>query len=316
MRDRIIFVISGLIVACALTARAGAQPQQTVHENTTVVDPKVLISLCLGSGNITIRGWDRNEVRVRPADSMRIGLQVSTENDSVTRRNVQLLNSKTGGKCIESGDIELDVPHEAGIDLQSGSAGIKVSAIATLKITNQDGSIEVEQTSQSIDINSIASHISIRNSSGSIKLQSSGGSIQVQHVKPNNAGEACEATSLGGDITLDGVNHTIVEASTMNGVMSFIGPLVWAGRYHFQTMLGDIKLFLPPDSSFRISATLPRGTSIACDFPLQTASTPVTSARILGKAAGSMSYLSAAHGTADIFINLATFSGHIYLQKK
>lgn len=316
MRDRTLLVIGGLIICCVVTVQVGAQPQRAVPENTAVVDPRVLIKLCVDSGSITVRGWDRNEVRTRPTDGIHLAIQGSTENDLTAQRNLLLLNSKTGGNCIESGDIELDVPHEAGIDLRSGSARVKVSGIATLKIINQDGSIDIEQASQSIDINSIASHISVRDSRGSIKLRSASGSIQVQHVNRNAAGEVCEVTSLRGDITLDGVDHKIVEASTMNGALNFSGPLVWAGRYHFQTILGDIKLSLPPDSSFRIGATLARGTSISSDFALQSASTPVTSTKILGKSERNLRYLYAAHGTADIFITIATFSGHIYFTKK
>lgn len=317
MRDRTILIVSGLIVSCAVAVRVTAQPQRVVPESATVVDPKVRIAVCVGSGSITIRGGDRNEIRTRSTDGVQVALQDGEENDSFLQRNVLLLNSKTGGKCIESGDIELDVPREAGVDLQSGSARVKISAIATLKITNQDGSIEVEQASQSIDINSIASHISVRDSRGSIKLHSSSGSIEVEHVKRNEAGEVCEATSLGGDITLDGIDHTSVEASTVNGLLSFSGPLVWAGRYHFRTVLGDIKLFLPPNSSFRIGATLPRNANISSDFMLQTTSPPLsTSAKILGKSAPNMRYFYAAAGTADIFITIATFSGHIYFKKK
>ncbi len=48
-----------------------AQPGQKV-ERTMVVDPHAVITLCVASGALTVRGWDKQEVRVRSLDADQI----------------------------------------------------------------------------------------------------------------------------------------------------------------------------------------------------------------------------------------------------
>ena len=317
MRYRTILIIL-LMISPALIVRAAAQqnPINRQVERTIVVEPDVRVSLCLGSGSITVRGWDRNEVRIRTSDTTRIDFQRRGTDNPGWSRELALVNPITGSKCVAFGDIELDVPREAGIDLQADNARVQAAGMARVKITNRGGSIEVEQVSHTIDINTIGGHISIRNSRGSITLRSASGPIEVRDVKPNLAGESFQATAVGGEITLERVGHTLVKASSVNGALNFAGPLVWAGRYNFQTVLGNVKLSLPPDASFRVSATLSRDIKISSDFALQSSSIPLGSANILDKRGSNMMHLDAAHGTADIQITLASFSGHIYLLKK
>ncbi|HKR61312.1 MAG TPA: hypothetical protein VJS64_16445, partial [Pyrinomonadaceae bacterium] len=75
-------LISLLFVAVAivLAGSAGARPLpgddegDEKVERSIAVDPTVAVSLCMASGNIIVRGWDRNEVRARSVDDVKIEL--------------------------------------------------------------------------------------------------------------------------------------------------------------------------------------------------------------------------------------------------
>jgi len=310
-----IFITAFLIlhVLCVLTAAQKAAPR--LLERTIEVESNVTLSVCVGSGSITVRGWDRDEIRILANQPNQIDIRpIGTKKIGVASK-VALENPITESKCIEFGDIELDVPHKATIDLRAYNARVQVVGIGSLNIVNHDGPIDIEQVSQRINVDTIAGQVSIRRSRGTIAVRSGSGSVEITDVKPNEAGEVCQASAVGGDITLDRIGHSLVKASSVNGSLNFGGPLVWAGRYNFQTILGNIRISLPSDSSFRVSATLPKDIKISSDFALESLSVPLASARILEKSASNMLHLDAAHGTADVMLTLASFSGRVYLLK-
>ena len=323
MRYRTVLIIPFLIISWAIAvARTGKptrkQSDQRV-ERTTAADPKVVLSVCLGYGSITVHGWDRNQVRARSSDGLRIDFQRPAGSNTDPPREIALVtdngSSRIGSRCLPFGDIELDIPREASVNLQAAHAEINASGVAKLSITTQDGSIVVERVTRSVDINTIGGGISIRNSKGSIKLHSVGGSIEAQDLSPSVAGDACEAGTVGGDITLNQIGHRQVKVSAVNGTLSFSGPLARGGRYSFQTISGDLSLFLPADSSFRLNATL-RNEEISSDFTLKSASATAEQADILKRRGYNLKHIDAIYGTGDALINLSSFNGSIQLRKK
>ena len=51
-------------------------------ERAINVDSAVAVSLCVASGNISVHGWDRSEVRVRSADAVKIELAHAPQSPS------------------------------------------------------------------------------------------------------------------------------------------------------------------------------------------------------------------------------------------
>ncbi len=131
-------------------------------ERSVAVDAAVAVSLCVASGNITIRGWDRNEVRARSADAVKIELEhapQSTPGASITKLEVAVFNKdeaeKPAGKCQAFSDIELNVPRGATVLVQTRDGDISIAEVAVAYAGTQNGDIEVQKVSRSIEMGSL-----------------------------------------------------------------------------------------------------------------------------------------------------------------
>jgi hypothetical protein len=325
MRYRTLLVIPVLVISCAAAvARAGKhthEPHDQRVERTTAANPDVALSVCLGSGSLSIQSWDRNQVRVRSSDGLQIELRrpLGAGNSEPAKELAVVIGdtrSKPGSPCLPFGDIELDVPREANLQLQTRDAEVSVSGVARVKVRTQGGTVNVQRVTSVVDVSSIGGNISVQNSKAAIKLHSVGGTIDAHSVAPSAAGDICEAGTVGGDITLAEISHGQVKVSTVNGDVSFSSSLAHGGRYNFQAIGGHLSLSLPADSSFRLNASLGRGGKVDSDFPLRSSSLAVEQSDPLKRHGSNPQHIDAVYGTGDALINVSSFGGSIRLRKK
>ena len=96
--------------------------------------PQVVVSACVLSGDLTVRGWDRNEVRARISDGVQIELARVDQTKSSTPTELKPIakgrRPGTGSGCLPLGDIELDVPRGANLKLQTSNGEISVTEVA------------------------------------------------------------------------------------------------------------------------------------------------------------------------------------------
>jgi DUF4097 and DUF4098 domain-containing protein YvlB len=324
MRYRTLLLIPVLLISGAVAvARPGKHkraPRDQQVERTSAATPDVVLSVCLGSGSLSVQAWDRNQVRVSSSDGLPIELRRPTgaSNSGPARELTVVIGnmlSKSGSKCLPFGDIQIDVPREANLQLQTRDANVSVSGGAGVYVVTQGGSVNVQRVTRLVAVSSIGGNISVQDSKASIKLHSVGGSIDVHGVAPNAAGDVCEAGTIGADITLAQISHGQVIVSTVSGDVSFSSSLTHGGRYSFQTIQGDVSLSLPADSSFRLNANLGSGGDVNSDFPLRSSSSVEQSDPSSRRGSG-FHHLEAVYGTGDALINLSSFGGAVRLRKK
>src|SRR5215831_12744864 len=129
IRPSVVAVLVLLVIAWQ-TPVQGSKPDRRRNyqqvERTMAAAPRVMVSVCVVSGDLTVRGWDRNEVRARATDGTQIELSRSDQMKSQAATELRVTrsgNRRTGPNpsCIQSGDLELDVPRGAGIKLETSS---------------------------------------------------------------------------------------------------------------------------------------------------------------------------------------------------
>jgi DUF4097 and DUF4098 domain-containing protein YvlB len=280
-------------------------------ERTVAADPRVTVSACVVSGNITVHSWDRNEVRARISDGVQIDLtrtdQGKTQTATELTLTVQKRRSTRGSSCLPLGDVELTVPRGAGVKLQTSSGEITATEVAGVTATSQSGTITLEKVRGEANLNTIGGEISVRNSTGTFKLHTVGGSVDARDLGPANAGDSLEAGSVGGDVTLDRIQHQRLKLNTVGGEVTFAGPLSRGGRYSFQTISGRLRLLLPANSSFRLKGTLGAGGELNSDFNIKAERASNYSP---------MRSVDAIVGNGDASINVSVFSGSIQIRKQ
>ena len=282
MIDKLLAVAAAIGIVLSLAGSAPAhedknesQPGQKV-ERTMPVDAHATITLCVSSGSLTVRGWDKAEVHVRSVDADQLEFRrVDKPKDPSTpamRVDVMLLDktSRANPKldCQAIADVEMDVPAGATVQVQTRDGDIKIAGVAAVYAGSQNGDITIERAVKLVEAGSVGGSIFLRDSSGRVNLSSAGGGVEVTNVRGATADDTFEVGTVSGDIQLERIASPKVMAKTVSGTMKLSGALVKSGYYIFTNMTGDVVLALPHDASFRLNAKVSEKKDIVSEFPL------------------------------------------------
>jgi len=287
-------------------------------ERTMAANARVLVSVCVVSGDLTVRGWDRNEVRVRATDGAKIDL---VRNDQMkSQAATELRVTGKGGRrtapdsdCIQSADIELDVPRAAGIKLETSSGDIRVTDVARVDGGSQSGSMTVSKLLGELSLNTISGEISVRDSGGSFKLHTVSGRVDAHNLVPTGLGGSFAASTVSGEVILDHVQIPTVKVNTVSGDMNFTGPLSGAARYNLQSISGRIRLSFPGVASFRLSASLGKAVKFSSDFNLNYSQNQNT-AEVWNR--GGFRRIEATNRSGAAVINVSLLEGSLQITKR
>jgi DUF4097 and DUF4098 domain-containing protein YvlB len=246
------------------------------------VSSEPTVTLCVASGTLRVRGWDKNELRVRSSHAGQIELRrldkPKETGSPAWRVDVMVLDasSKINAKvdCQALADVDMDLPAGATVQVQTRDGDITIVGVAAAYAGSQNGNITIERATKIVEAGSVGGSISLRDSSGRVNLSSAGGVVVVANVKPSSDEDMFEVGTVSGDIQLDRVSNPKVMAKTVNGNVTMTGPLARSGYYAFTNMTGDVVLALPHDSSFRLNAKVSEKRDIVSDFALKYIETP------------------------------------------
>ena len=252
------------------------QPGQKV-ERALPVNSQAVITLCVASGTLIVRGSDKQEVRVRSADAEEIGFRridkPKDPNVPATRVDVMVLDKQSRANpkmdCLAIADVQMEVPATATVQVQTRDGDINIAGVAAVYAGSQNGDITIERATRLVEAGSVGGSIFLRDSSGRVNLSSAGGGVQAVSVRGADADDTFEVGTVSGDILLDKISNPKVMAKTVNGALTMSGALVKSGYYAFTNMTGDVLLALPPDASFRLNAKVSEKRDIVSDFVLK-----------------------------------------------
>jgi DUF4097 and DUF4098 domain-containing protein YvlB len=251
----LLFTLAGALLA-------GMPQQQQFDTDTTVsVSAGTRLSLENVGGEVTIRAWDRNQVRIQATHSSRtrVGIRVS---ESVLRLTPQ--GSRGMGAMGGMVDYVLTVP--AAMDIQLGGMFADVS---------------IEGTRGSVSVNTVEGNISVKGGAGTLELATVNGKITVEganarlnvravseDIELTNVQGEIQAETVSGDVTLTRIDGRRVEAQTVSGDVRFDGTLRPDGTYSLLTHSGDVIVAIPENASILIQTAVANGdVSASFDLP-------------------------------------------------
>lgn len=282
-------------------------------EKSLTTDAAPFVSVCVASGDVVVRGWDRKEVRARSKDE--VGIEFRT-NALVNRVEVDFSSNKNGNRrgdvngCRASADVQLDVPRGATVQLKTRAGNIEVTNVAEARVETLSGDVSLEKISRASEASSLSGDVRLRDSRGRARLNSVSGGIEAVNVQTIESSDDFAAKTVSGDVRLENLAHARVEATTVSGEVRLSGPLARGGRYEFKTTSGDVTVTLPGDVACQVNAKVFQSGDIISDFPLKMlnpASRNFT--RQINGVIGAASSDSAT-------LNLSSFSGTVHLRKK
>jgi DUF4097 and DUF4098 domain-containing protein YvlB len=312
----VLLVVAGEAFAHVVKPDRRKRSQQV--ERTMAADARVVISVCVVSGNLTVRGWDRNEVRARATGGTQIELARKDQMKSQAATELRVTSNgghRTGSNssCIASADIELDVPRAAGLKLETSSGDIRVTEVARVDASSQSGSMALSKLRGEVSLNTISGDISVHDSSGVFKLHTVGGGIDARNLVSTATGDGLAASTVSGEVTLDQVQIQTIKVNTVSGDIDCMSALSRAGRYDLQSISGRIHLSLPSDASFRLSASLGGAVKFNSDFKLNYSENQ----SITGVSNhGGFRLIEATNGSGDSLIKVSLLEGSLQISKR
>jgi DUF4097 and DUF4098 domain-containing protein YvlB len=216
--------------------RRETRPPQTDQTVTVARGTRLLIDNF--AGEVLVRAWDRDSVRVQARHA--------------SRARVNLKTVTTG--------LRVSSAAEHG---PPGSVDYEITAPAwmPIKVDGQFNFVTIEGTQAEVTVETVRGNVVVKGGNG-VTAKSVEGDITVEGAKGkitlNSINQGITITGTSGEIHAETVNGPIalsrmdastVEASTINGNITYEGSVVNSGRYRLTSHNGTITVAVPESSN-------------------------------------------------------------------
>jgi DUF4097 and DUF4098 domain-containing protein YvlB len=208
-------------------------------------------------GEVVIKTWRQNSVRVRATHGSRDYVTIRTDGPTVSIG----ASSRHGPAMV---DYEILVPTWLPLSV-SGTPSAEVTIEGTeaeVTVETVEGSIRVVGGSGNISLKSVEGEITLEGAKGHIELNTVDGSISVKDCSGDITAE-----TVDGEITLLDIESADVDASSVDGSIEYDGTIKDGGRYRFQSHDGSVSVSIPERTNATISVATFSGDFDAC-FPV------------------------------------------------
>ena len=247
----------GTLAALTVAVMAGT------HTDTTVtVKPGTRLELNNFGGMIAVTTWSRNAVRISAEHSSRTEITIETSDPTL-----EIQASHRRG-IPTSVDYQLTVPKWMALELSGVSTDMSIeNSEGEISVESVQGEVSVTGGTKKVTANSVEGEVRIMGASGRIECSSVNGAVHIVR----STGPVI-ASSVNGEIVLDRIDSDDVEASTVNGTVTYEGLIKNGGSYRFSTHNGDVDVTVPE----RVNATVSVATfsgEFSSGFPIQLSET-------------------------------------------
>jgi hypothetical protein len=252
-----------LLAVAAPAAYAQERPPRTPATDQTVpVSRGTRLTVDNHAGEVIVRTWDKDSLRVQARHSARTRVNVRPA-PPVMRVSSSAQNGPPG-----SVDYEITVPDWMSVKIEGHYIFVTVEGAQNeVAVETVRGDIVVKGGSGSVSARTIEGEIAVDGARGKITLSSVNQGIKVT----GSSGEIT-AESTNGSISLSRMEAAAVDVATVNGDVVYEGTLANTGRYTFSTHNGDVTMTVPETSNASFSVRTYNGgfgTSLGLKGPPQ-----------------------------------------------
>ena len=256
-------MITVLLAGALLSASPLQQQQQTFDTDTTVtVSAGTRLKLENVGGEVIIKAWDRNQVRVQASHSSRtaVGISLSESSLRLTPKGSRGI-ARMGGVV----DYTLTVPAAMSIEIGGMYADVTIEGTrGEISVQTVEGNINVKGGGDNLQLQTVNGKINVQGARGRLDVRSVSEDVEVSDVVGDVVAE-----TVSGDVTLSRIDGKRVEAQTVSGDVRFDGTLRPDGTYSLLTHSGDVVVAVPEGSSVLVSTAVANG-EVSASFTLPT----------------------------------------------
>jgi DUF4097 and DUF4098 domain-containing protein YvlB len=242
-----------ILILCALAVPATAQ----TTDRTLPVGKDVRLEISNYAGEVVIRAWDKDEVRIVADHGSRDEVEIES-GERVLRVEAR---SSHGRPAIV--DYQVQAPRWMDVEVQGPYCDMVVEGMeGQIYLETVEGEIRAVGGRGHVNLRSVEGDVSVRDAEGSIEIASVDGEITVSRVKGS---VLCE--TVDGDVILEEIDSSEVEATSVDGEIRFDGAIHPEGQYRLLTHDGDIRVGIPEGAGLTLTVALVDGDFETC-FPI------------------------------------------------
>ena len=205
-------------------------------DETVAVSRGARLTLSNFAGEVIIRGWDRDSVRVQGRHNSRTRVTIRP-----TASAVVVSASGTPGSV----DYEINVPSWMPVKVEGTYAYVAVEGTqADIAAETVRGDISIKGGASSVIAKSVEGEVILEGVRGKISANSVNQGITI-----TGANGEIVAETVNGHIALTGVDSASVDAGSVNGNIKYDGTATASGRYRFSTHNGNISVAVPENAN-------------------------------------------------------------------
>ena len=266
--------VAVMLLACVVPAGAGqiddAQQQPPIQarpggpetaprtEQTLDVTKGTRLVLSNNAGEVVVRSWDRDQVRVQATHNERVTVDIANADNTLRVRS----RSSRGPSGLI--DYQVTVPRWMPVNLSGTYLESTIEGTtAEVTVESVHGNIRVGGGSGNVNLRSVQGIIIVDKASGNVRATTINEGIRLTNVSGD-----VYAETTNGDITVENAQTTSLEISTVNGDVTFNGTMRDSGAYRLTTHGGDIRLGLGGANNATVFVRTFQG-DFRADFPIQ-----------------------------------------------
>jgi hypothetical protein len=208
-------------------------------------------------GDITVRAWDRNQMRVQASHSRRTRVNVQVSGAVV------ILEAEADRGPANMVDYTLTVPAWMALNLNGMYSTIDVAGVrGAVSAETLEGDITVKGPAESMKLESVQGRIIAEGARGAATLTTVSEGIEASDMQGDLIAE-----TVSGSIVLRQINAKVVEAETVSGTIILDGRILDGGSYTLLTHSGGVLVTVAEGSNVNIATATGSG-SVRASFPL------------------------------------------------
>jgi DUF4097 and DUF4098 domain-containing protein YvlB len=241
-------IIGGVALSLALV-------QQT--DTLLAVRPDARLHVSGMGGQVVVRTWDRQQMRVVAEHSSRDRIEIKSVG-SVVRVEAK---SRHGAPRVV--DFTITIPVSMDVEIDGTYMDADVQGVqGTVTVETVQGDVVVQGGARFVTVHSVQGDVEVRDARGQVRAETVNGQVHVANV----VGEV-SAETVNGDMALERIDAQSVEAVTVNGEITYDGTIRDGGRYWFNTHNGDVTVTVPERANVTVTVSTFSG-DFESDFPV------------------------------------------------
>jgi DUF4097 and DUF4098 domain-containing protein YvlB len=239
------------IAALVMLGAASHAEAGTPISKLAAVAPGGSVEISNTAGQVTVTGWDRNEVEVTGTLGDGSERLEFTTQDKVTRIRVVLPNKSWH---VEDTALVVKVPAGSSLSVSTTSADIRVRGVrGAQRLQSVSGDVNAEAGTEDVECQTISGDVAMAGSGlkGLLNITTVSGDVMITHV----AGEL-NGNTVSGNFTITLGDTVRARLRTTSGDVSMATQLAADGRLDVESISGDVGLDLagPVNAAFDVSS--------------------------------------------------------------